>query len=114
MAHEMTNEEYNSQVSAVWKATGWLTLITIIEVVVALYWYYNVSHSSPKMLLNLFLITMSVLKAYFIIGEFMHLKYETKVLQLSILLPLLLFVWGIIVFLLEGKSIDHLRHLFSI
>ncbi len=114
MAHELSQEEYQSQVAGVWRATGWLTLITVVEVAFALYWYYNIGNSQPKMILNIFLIAMSILKAYFIVAEFMHLRYETKALQLSVLVPLLLFVWGIIAFLLEGDSIRHLRHLFSI
>ncbi len=114
MAHELTTAEYEKNKSEVWKTTGWLTLITIIEVSFALYWYYNISGSAPKMILDTFLIFMSLLKAYYIVAIFMHLKYETKVLQMTVLLPLLLTIWGIIAFLLEGKSIHHLRHLFSI
>lgn len=114
MGHDLTEEEYKSQVAAVWKATLWLSIITIVEVAFALYWYYNIGDSAPKMLLNGFLIIASLLKAFFIVAEFMHLKYEVRALTLSILVPLVLFIWGIIAFLLEGRSIRHLRELFDI
>lgn len=47
---------------------------------------------------------MSVYKAYFIIYEFMHLTYEVQGMRMSILLPTLLLVWGIIAFFQEGGS----------
>ncbi|MBX2846609.1 MAG: cytochrome C oxidase subunit IV family protein [Saprospiraceae bacterium] len=112
MAHDLTDEQYNSQVSAVWKATLWLSIITIVEVAVALVWYYKLG-SDHKLFLNGFLIIASLLKAFFIVGEFMHLNYEKRALTLSILVPMVLFIWGIIAFLIEGDSIKNLRGLFN-
>jgi len=111
MAHELTDEEHKSQVRAVWKATAWLTVITIAEVAVALLWLGN--DLGPRIYLNILLILASILKAFFIIAEFMHLKYELRALTLSILVPMVLFVWGIIVFLIEGDSIKHMRDVFG-
>jgi len=110
MGHDLTEEEYKSQVAAVWKATGWLTLITIAEVVIALLWLKF--EFMPRIMLNILLIAASLLKAFYIIAEFMHLKYEKRALALSILVPMVLFIWGIIAFLIEGDSIKHLREIF--
>ena len=106
MAHSFDVEAYNSQVAAVWRATLWLGIITIAEVALALVWMYYIDpegHSS-KLFLNGFFIIASLLKAYFIVGEFMHIRYETRALTLTVLVPLLLLSWFIIAFLWEGTA----------
>jgi cytochrome c oxidase subunit IV len=50
------------------------------------------------------LIAFSLYKAYFIIYEFMHMKYEVKGLAWSVLLPMTLLVWAVIAFFQEGNS----------
>lgn len=50
------------------------------------------------------LIAFSLYKAYFIIYEFMHMRYEVKGLAMSVLLPTLLLIWAIIAFFQEGDS----------
>lgn len=114
MAHELTDEQYKSQVAGVWKATMWLSIVTVVEVFIALLWFYKFEDSLPRIMLNILMIVASVLKAFFIVGEFMHLKYEKRALALSILVPLVLFVWGIIAFIIEGDSIKTLREIFGI
>lgn len=53
---------------------------------------------------GLLLIVLSLYKAYFIIFEFMHMKYEVKGLALSVLLPTMLLIWAIVAFFQEGDS----------
>ena len=82
---------------------GFLLLgaITIIEVGIALVAsHYEMNNN---FLYSLIMIAFSVYKAYFIIYEFMHMGYEVKGLAMSVLLPMLLLVWGIIAFLNEGS-----------
>ena len=55
-------------------------------------------------LIGFILIALSLYKAYFIVYEFMHMKYEVKSLALTVLLPTLLLVWAIIAFFQEGNS----------
>jgi len=50
------------------------------------------------------MIVLSLYKAYFIVYEFMHLRYEVKGMALSILLPAMLLIWGLIAFLWEGNT----------
>ncbi len=50
------------------------------------------------------MISLSLYKAYFIIMYFMHLKYEDKGLKVSLALPIIFVVWGIIAFLHEGHA----------
>ncbi len=53
---------------------------------------------------GLAMIALSLYKAYFIVYEFMHLRYEVKGMALTILLPTMLLIWGLIAFLWEGDT----------
>jgi cytochrome c oxidase subunit 4 len=53
---------------------------------------------------GIILIALSLYKAYFIIYEFMHLRYEVKALAMTVLLPTALLIWAIIAFFQEGDS----------
>ncbi|HQV79143.1 MAG TPA: cytochrome C oxidase subunit IV family protein [Chitinophagales bacterium] len=99
MANHMSDEQYNSSVKAVWSATAILSVVTVVEVIVAL----TVGHLMPKVLLNSFFVIASVAKAFFIIGEFMHLKYEKRVFMLSLGLPLAFLIWTLIALTIEGN-----------
>lgn len=96
--HILGDSEYKSQVSAVWKATLYMGIITIVEVVIALLWMNYLADSLPRLMLNVFFIVASALKAFFIIAEFMHLKYEKRALIISLAVPLVFLVWAIIAF----------------
>lgn len=98
--HILPDEQYHSQVKAVWRATYILAIVTVVEVGMAIFWPDGWS----RLVLNLLFIFMSLMKAFFIVGEFMHLKYELRALVLSILVPLLFLIWAIIAFSLEGDS----------
>lgn len=106
-AHHMTEAEYKESVSGVWKVTVWLTVITIIEVVFAL--TYIKFPFVPRWMLNLTFIIASLGKAFFIIGEFMHLKYEKRAFIISLAIPMIFLVWAIIAFMWEADAWFHLR-----
>ncbi|MDH3245874.1 MAG: cytochrome C oxidase subunit IV family protein, partial [Saprospiraceae bacterium] len=55
-----------------------------------------------KTIMYLLMISMSLYKAYLVIFEFMHMKYEVRGLVRSVLLPTVLLVWAIIAFFMEG------------
>ena len=81
-----------------------LAVITIAEVLVALLGKGHLKEGFEMngALLGGIMIIMSVVKAYLIIFEFMHMKYEIPGLVKSVLLPTLLLVWGAIAFTWEG------------
>lgn len=88
-----------------------LAVITLIEVFLSLIGkgdlLSGLSAAAPKVTLlvtGLLIIALSIYKAYYIIGDFMHMKYEVRGLAMSVLLPTLLLVWAIIAFLQEGGS----------
>ena len=96
----MTDEQYNSQVKAVWRATIYLTILTVVEVSMALFMHGKVS----TFVLNSLFVLMTLWKAYFIIGEFMHVKYESRALVMTLGLPLTFLVWAVIAFAHDGNA----------
>jgi cytochrome c oxidase subunit IV len=84
-----------------------LAIITMVEVFIALAgkgYLFGGALSMPWYIMNLLMIVLSVYKAYKIVFEFMHMGYEVRGLALSVLLPTLLLVWGVIAFLYEGSA----------
>jgi len=90
-----------------------LGVITIIEVVVALLGKGHLIEgvTLPGALLGGLMIIMSIVKAYLIIYEFMHMKYEVPGLVKSVLLPVFLLVWAVIAFAWEGSDWNKRRTL---
>ena len=89
---------------AIWR-TFWILLIaTGIEFVVA----FTILHEHKALRVSIFL-GLTIIKAFYIVGEFMHLKHETKSLIWTIILPPIFVLWAIVVFLVEGGSILQVR-----
>lgn len=106
-SHSATGEKDNSAVKAIWR-TFWILLgITIVEVGMAFLHLYT--HWPDKLWLNALFILLTFFKAFYIVAEFMHLRHEVKNLIMTILFPLLLFVWFIIAFLADGDSWKNMR-----
>ncbi len=96
----MSAEAHGNMVKLIWR-TFWIMLIlTIVEVVAAIFY----PHDMNRMPLNIFFIVMSLTKAFYIVGTFMHLKFEVKHLIITILVPLILLLYTICIFLAEGSS----------
>lgn len=102
---------YEESIKHVYKGLVILAVVTLIEVFLSLIgkgdFFPFLSNAAPKVTLiitGLFIIVLSLYKAYYIIGDFMHMKYEVRGLALTVLLPTLLLVWAIIAFLQEGGS----------
>ncbi len=100
----MGHVSYEEAKKTVFKGLVLLALITVAEVAIALLGkgYIISGFYLPKWLIYIAMIGLSIYKAYFIMGEFMHLKYEVKGLVSSILLPFILLVWAIVAFLWDG------------
>ena len=50
-------------------------------------------------------VVITLYKAFYIVGEFMHLSHEVKSLIWTIILPLIFVVWLIVALLIQGESI---------
>ena len=87
-----------AKIRHIWKVTLYLFLITAGEFVVA----FDLPSSPIK---TTIFIAMTILKAYYIMSEFMHLGHETKGLKWSIIAPLIFVVWLIGALLIQGEAI---------
>lgn len=96
---------YDQSKSKAYKVITILAIITICEVLFALLGkgYLIDGVHFNEMLIAAVMIIMSIVKAYLIVYEFMHMKYEVPGMVKSVLLPLGLLVWAIIAFIAEGK-----------
>jgi cytochrome c oxidase subunit 4 len=82
----------------IWR-TFWILLgVTGLEFLIAF-----TSHNKMFRISTFLILTL--VKAFFIVAEFMHLKHEVKALILSVLIPVLFIVWLVIALMVEGDSI---------
>jgi len=96
---------------AIWRTFWILLIITIVELALAI-WYYETDFL-PKHFLNGIFVIGTLAKAFFIIAEFMHLRYELKNLILTIAIPATLFLWFLGAFLWDGNSYRDLRNTYD-
>jgi len=91
------------KIAKLWKVAGILGVVTAIEFVIA----FTMSHGPLK---TSIFIGLTIVKAAYIVGEFMHLRYEVKLLFWSILIPLTFVVWMLVAFIYEGLAIGAVRY----
>lgn len=100
--------EHASGTKKIWKTFWILTVITILELALG-YWMYTIHNTGVRSggLLTFIkgaIIIFTLAKAYYIVSIFMHLGDEIRNFTMTILLPLTLFSWFILAFILDGKS----------
>jgi len=93
------------KIKHLWKVAGILGAVTAVEFVIA----FTMHHGPAKTFL---FVALTIVKAGYIVGEFMHLRYEVKVLFWSILIPLVFVVWMLVAFVYEGMAISDVRNIF--
>jgi len=54
-------------------------------------------------------VGLTIVKAYYIVSEFMHLGHEVKTLIWIIMMPTLFVIWLIIALIYEGDAIFNVR-----
>ena len=99
--------KFKSNQSKIWGVLIFLSVVTIIEVVLGI--------EKPEILMNTFLgakiinwifIILTIVKAYYIAWDFMHLRDETSGLQASIIITLIfLIAYLAFILLVEGNYI---------
>jgi len=81
----------------IWKIFWWLGAITVVDIL----FYFTFDEN---MFRNIVFIGLGIIKAYLIIGYFMHMKQERTDLIMSIILPIIFILWGVGAILKEGAS----------
>jgi cytochrome c oxidase subunit IV len=105
MAHTAAHtNEHGGNKNEVRNVTIILSVLTIVELILG-YIMYKVDMGGFLIAFTKGVIIILMLaKAFYIVAYFMHLGHELKNLIMTIVVPLLLFVWFIISFLYEGDS----------
>ena len=106
--HHYSDEEFRKRVK---KTTIILSIVTIIELAIGLTIYTIHKGPDPSQLLVLMfkgvVCILTLAKAYYIVSVFMHLMIMT------IVVPLALFIWFIIAFIVDGNSYKNLRNTYD-
>ncbi len=111
VATEITfHHEPSNDTKRIWR-TFWVMLyITLIELGLGLLlyatdWPYNLTLATKGVI-----VILSFAKAFYIVSIFMHLGDEIRNMIVTIVVPLLLFIWFICAFLMDGNSYKNLRN----
>jgi cytochrome c oxidase subunit IV len=111
---EGVHHDDRAQIKRIWKTFWILSGITIIELGIGIAIYMMHKGDSPNHTLVLMfkgvVCILTLAKAYYIVSVFMHLGDEIRNMIMTIVVPLLLFVWFIIAFLWDGNAWKNLRN----
>ena len=109
--HHHSDEEFKKRIR---KTTILLSVITVIELAIGLTIYTIHKGPDPSHLLVLMfkgmVCILTLAKAYYIVSVFMHLGDEVRNMIMTIIVPLMLFIWFIAAFLWDGNSYKNLRN----
>ncbi len=104
--------EHASGTGRIWKTFWVLSILTVIELGLGyfLYWKHGELSYALTLSTKLLIAFLTLAKAYYIVSIFMHLGDEIRNMIMTIIVPLLLFVWFIAAFLWDGNSWKTLRN----
>jgi cytochrome c oxidase subunit IV len=103
--HEPTSDK-----SRIWKTTIILSVITLIELGFGFLMYFTEFPHWLDLFIKGVIVILSLAKAFYIVSIFMHLGDEIKNMIMTIIVPLMLFIWFIAAFLWDGNSFRTLRN----
>ena len=99
--------KFKSNVQKIWGVLIFLSIVTAVEVALGII--------KPQVLMNTFLsmklinwifVILTLVKAYYITWDFMHMRDEKFGLQVSVVITLLfLMAYAVFIFLVEGNYI---------
>ncbi len=96
-----------AKVKQILKVTLYLGVLTAIEFVLAFTMERGIA-------LTTIFVLMTLVKSFYIVGEFMHLKHEVKVLIWAIILPVMFILWLILSQLMEATYVfDSIKEIFG-
>lgn len=108
MAHHNQEPEINilppnkEKINKLWRVAAIMAFVTAIEFVLAF------TMEAGHLKTSLF-VALTIVKAGYIVGEFMHLAHEARILFYSILVPMVFVVWFLVAMVYEGLSILTVR-----
>lgn len=101
-SHNTNNEAHNAvippaQTKAIWRTFIILLIATCVEFAIA----FGLPPEMKYARIAIFVV-LTIFKAFYIVGEFMHLKHEVKTLIWMIMIPTGFIVWLLIALVYEG------------
>lgn len=117
-AHTSASDSINLHVEQsggtkrIWKIFWVLSILTLFELGLGYFLYAQHHGLSYTVVLTtkIVIVVLTLLKAYYIVSVFMHLGDEVRNLIMTIVVPLVLFVWFIIAFLADGNSWKNMKN----
>ena len=104
------HEPSSGSVKRIWKVFWVLLIITIIELGLGVSMYLlNLPDGLRRLTIKGVITILSLAKAYYIVSVFMHLGDEIRNMIMTIVVPLMLFIWFIAAFIADGNSYKNLR-----
>lgn len=101
--HNTTEGEIpKAKTKVIWRTFWILLILTALEFVIAFI-------LPPSMFKVGIFVILTIVKAFYIVAEFMHLGHEVKFLVWSIILPMIFVAWFILAMMMEGSSVFDLR-----
>ena len=100
---EHTGEHESMTKGRIWKVFFILLAITVVEFILALAVPESVLPHSIK---NFAYIVLTLIKAFYIVAFFMHLKFEKYTLIVGILVSFIFIIYFIILMLTEGSYMN--------
>src|SRR5437879_324887 len=96
----------------IFRVTIILSVLTLVELAFGFSMYYIKDTVTIHFIKGVIIILM-LAKAFYIVGYFMHLKHEIRNMIMTIVMPLMLFVWFILAFLTDGNSFNNLKNRYN-
>lgn len=95
----------------IWRTFWLLLIITVIELGLGLSLYaFDGMGGGVRIFIKGVIVILSLAKAFYIVSIFMHLGDELRNMIMTIVVPLMLFLWFIGAFLWDGESFRNLRN----
>lgn len=110
---EVTHPPHHAEgTGRIWKTFWVLSVLTVIELGLGYLLYFQHGKWSylPVISTKLLIAGLTLAKAYYIVSIFMHLGDEIRNMIMTIVVPLMLFVWFIAAFLWDGNAWKNLRN----
>ncbi len=95
------------------KTTLILSVVTVIELGLGLLLYATDFGPGLNLAIKGVIVILSLAKAFYIVSIFMHLGDEIRNMIMTIVVPLMLFIWFIIAFIADGNSYKNLRNTYD-
>jgi cytochrome c oxidase subunit IV len=87
----------------IWRTFWILLILTLVELALG-FWMIGMPDGAMRLSVKGTIIILMMAKAFYIVAYFMHLGSELKSLILTIIVPLVFLLWGIVAFLYDGNS----------